>query len=355
MSNRYPHLATQQRPADYRTRPPRYKLPRYGRSNIPRLHVPANMNVPGVVKPGFLAPVIPKYGFARTGLRLFVRLNPWISAALLAYDLYELAKWAQARRPSINGWTSYVNCDLERIGPQSGKWGPNACLVGTPEPSPPWQTGSMWWHHLQKTTPTAINWRTRDRWFYPVDPGANPTILPEAPALPAIPWQEPDLPPWLEPLKPPLRPDYPPIAPPIRLRPPRPVRPEDSDRGPAVKPLPPQPLPRPSRPSKDERERKVKGNYNVRKLLGNILSEMSEAGDFLDALHDALPDKVQAKDGTMFEKFEALFYNLDKVDMNEAFQNLIENQVTDKYYAKLFADMQEVMEGYGLELPSLRL
>ena len=93
----------------------------------------------------------------------------------------------------------------------------------------------------------------------------------------------------------------------------------------------------------------------MRRLLGWLISAASEGGDFLDSLYDALPDSLRSSDDDTAAKFNKVFFNLDKVDFTEAVQNLIANQVEDRYFGKAFGDMTSALEDFGVELPSLKL
>lgn len=94
-------------------------------------------------------------------------------------------------------------------------------------------------------------------------------------------------------------------------------------------------------------------NRATRKGLGFILSQLSEAGDALDAFHSALPKEYQS-DGNMNEKFQALYQHWDKVDMAEAMGNLIEDMVADPKMAQVFDKAQREQEKWGLDLGGLK-
>lgn len=187
-----------------------------------------------------------------------------------------------------------------------------------------------------------------------------PALVPGAVILP--PWLPKPVPhPWLDPLPSPALPQprplpHPPYNKPHFGLPEASVRGVGrseyrSNPGPNAEPL--------RRPRRNERERKIRirdmPNKRTRRILGWLVSAASEAGDFLDSLYDALPKELRSSDDNTAQKFDKVFRNLDKVDFTEAVNNLIANQVEDRYFGKGFGDMADALEEFGIELPTLKL
>jgi len=182
-------------------------------------------------------------------------------------------------------------------------------------------------------------------------------VTPKVPWLPIIPdiW----LPPLLEPLPLPLSPEplpYPKWRPRDEWLPDSDSRGYDDPRG-RVEPEPerdPDPLPR--RPRKDVHERKVKAPLSVwRAIAGKLLSNYSEAGDFVEALFDALPDGVKPKNPTMPEMLQTLYEHYQEIDVAKAIENWVTNNRGDSIWGQGFGVLTDALEAYGLELPTLRL
>lgn len=370
-TNRYPAVA---RDRDYR-RPTRKLVPANDNLRLPKRpvpYIPANDNRP-VPKPTEWAlsrpPRLP--GFRRWS-RLFFRLYPPLAWLLTLYDLYELWRYYQEGglwpKPS-----NYVHCTdpfPEARDIRAMWFAPNICSSYTPGPftttSRPWSPSRPWLHKMfPRATWAQSRWYTEERWFYPEDPG-TPVIRPPIDPLPPPEFPDvPLIPPYDWPLVEPLRPrdPFPDRRRPRdrRLEPLRPRLPEDrvseEPSNPREPDIPIVRLPEPPGPRVRERKWRVRDmpNQKLRRFLGWLISAASEAGDFLDALYDALPDDLRSsKDGTA-EKFDKVFRNLDKVDFTEAVSNLWQNQVTDRYYGQGFGAMADALEDFGLELPSLRL
>lgn len=196
----------------------------------------------------------------------------------------------------------------------------------------------------------------------PEIPGSWPEITPGGDPMP-IPVTDPIIvPPWVEPFVPPGRPRPDPTSPPVRRPPPLrpPPRPEGSTGGstdPWVGPGPrPDTVTNPEPPGPGVRERKVRASHAAaRRFLGWLTGAASEAGDLLDALHDALPDELQAEGKTYADKVEALWQGWEHVDMAEAFENIWSNEVEDKYLGEFFQGVQDGMAISGVDFGGLKL
>lgn len=187
-----------------------------------------------------------------------------------------------------------------------------------------------------------------------ISPGDVPLVLPDNPPI--------IVPPWVEPMRPPGAPAPWPEAPPVR-RPPElqpPVRPEGSQSGNTdprgVPSTPPAVNPSPAGPG--VRERKVRAAHSAaRRFLGWLTSAASEAGDLLDALYDALPEEYQVDEEkpNYQEKLEALYNGWEHVNMEEAFENIWQNEVEDRYLGKFFQGVQDGMAWSGVDFGGLKL
>jgi hypothetical protein len=77
----------------------------------------------------------------------------------------------------------------------------------------------------------------------------------------------------------------------------------------------------------------------------------TEAIDFIDAFHDALPSKYQAKLGaTPQEKAAAVYRHLDKMDVEKAILNLLINHVTDSVLGRSNAAVKKWATDNGIIL-----
>lgn len=333
------------------------------------------------------------------------RLIPLVGWALLAYDLYQLWQWFQQRSSmplSDSGWIqccdsgSSAQINSYAIGSLSvNLTNPFACTAtlcgtagqlysGDPADGIPGFTktgsGSYQKQYLYLGVRNGANTRQTHLKGYmrivarpdrqtPDVPGAWPEWVPETVVPTGIPIPDPigdpyyqPFIPWLDPfLNPPLGPAPYPEGPPVYRPPTQPYRPEMGDSGNDVPQGEFNPTPRPNgdawphRPPKGEKERKIKGGYNrIRAFLGGLLSNMSEVNDVIEALWDALPDSAQTEDANLRQKFNDLYQNADDIDMSEAVQNLVENQVEDKYLAQGFQALNEAYENLGIELGGLR-
>lgn len=158
--------------------------------------------------------------------------------------------------------------------------------------------------------------------------------------------------------------------PPVNPFPPEPAFPPNPEPGTGVKPKPPvdpfvpsvdldtgaigsspRVTPRPGRhykrpPGSNEREKKKNLNRGAfYRILNGLVGFVGEAGDFVDAVYDALPPKVRRwkgrdgkwrdRDANPITKAERIFNNLDKLDVDKAIENIIANQLEDKLIGSL--------------------
>lgn len=341
--------------------------------NIPRLFRPANDNfvrAPRVLPKPFTPPVnvlvrSPSYYPA---LRVFVRFMPWLSAALLAYELWQLYMYYK-RAAVPEGGTTYVKCmDPDPPKQIRRRWGPNICKLYQPSGATHWSMTNRWLHSEQQVT--AGDWfrsDTVERTFFASDPGPlNPASPPAY--FPDIPWPigVPRMPPWLWPLTPPLTPTYPPVSPPVRWPAPgRPVFPNPETpippRGPAPEPrtvsdprISTGGAPKPPGPGVKERKARFLSHSVARNVLGRIISGATEVADFIDALYDALPKELRSNRDTLADKVEKLYTHSDKIDITEAVMNLYNETQMDRGYAQAFKELEQGFADYGIDIGSIR-
>ena len=123
------------------------------------------------------------------------------------------------------------------------------------------------------------------------------------------------------------------------------VVPDAGTMGPPGPPAPPTvgyaipPRPRNARPGGRRKEVKVRMMV-VGRIAWGIVNFITESIDFLDAIHGALPYKLQAKPTkghkpTPTEKAEKVWRHLDELDMAKAVENFVNNQVEDWLYGRM--------------------
>lgn len=371
-TNRYPKVNPTPRRGSRPSPAPRRALPRVEPLK-PRPMKPAKF--PGMPRPSgpfgkrmplptTIPPVVPR--IALPWLRIAARLNPWLFAALTAYELWQLYRdWQPPQGRPVG------SCRTSVGKPQAYGWFLDTC--SSHQSRSIWRETPdnvhRWLHKIEQISPQAWQWATLEYWgpfpveewedfpeFPPVGlPAPVPVpVLPPQPHLPIVPWLPISVPP-LAPMPVPIpRPKF--IPPPANPEDPSEARKRNPRYRPNEKPAPAA-SPRPRPPGRRVKERKLrasKGWVNrVSKLLGLLSSGYSEAGDLVDALHDALPKKYQGRDHPM-AKLEALYEHWDKVDMNEAFTNIWKNVVSDRYQGKAFGQMQDALSEAGFDFPSPR-
>lgn len=93
---------------------------------------------------------------------------------------------------------------------------------------------------------------------------------------------------------------------------------------------------RPSKPKKGEKEKKAQLGKGGQAVWG-ALNSATEAIDLINALHDALPDDKQADDPRdIAEKAQKIFDHFEELDIEQAIENLINEQIEDLVYGKVF-------------------
>lgn len=117
-------------------------------------------------------------------------------------------------------------------------------------------------------------------------------------------------------------------------------------------------------PARREKERKFTDRIGrLTAALVNALDKVSEGGEVIDALYNALPEKVRAVydkahkddvymgpggqynvDGVNW-KAEALYNHWDELDVQQAVENIIANEIEDALYGAAFAAKKNVSYG----------
>jgi len=381
MSNRYPRGAFAA-PADspkVRPTPANDNVPQVRPPRPRRPPMPANDNLPG-----WRPSRIPGGKKAAAGMlrRMLPRLIPVLGWALTAYEIYDLMqRLGDYPHPygSLDpvGYTKYGECS-------GGTWpsGPEMawltvvrpCLssgnYNPPDPAPEqyvqWGVSELAYRWF-KLLPSDVTWSPfRERWGAKEYWQKNPTGPYAAPGI--VPYILPPFPlwfPWVPsiwPLAPPFSPMPQPVPLPVRrpgfepapnpeeAYPPRGYQVPQSQEAPGEEPAP---VIRARPRRKREKEIKVTASNGIRKWLGWALSQYSEIGDLVDALYEALPDELQSKKDTLWDKVEKLYKYSDQIDMAEAMTNIVYDQVTDPKFAEQFQAMQEALAEFGIALPDL--
>lgn len=231
--------------------------------------------------------------------------------------------------------------------------------------STPGYIHERWWRYGIDNPPTPARWRSGKVWYWAGSPdqaGQN-VMVPVAPAVP--PMNNGGLAPLAR-FTPVPRLSYRQAA--GRVTDPYGVRGERNAVGPyaaprragsqadyviaadatgqSVSPTPYAPPHKQQPPPKHEKERKM-SVYSYAGGIGTaalaIVGAVGEAGDFLEALYDALPDDVKPK-GSWFsarreylppsftKRMMALYEHWDKVDLDQAIDNLVINHYEDKLF-----------------------
>lgn len=108
-------------------------------------------------------------------------------------------------------------------------------------------------------------------------------------------------------------------------------------------------------PNPKDKERKLRPGPRLARII-RYLGAVTEAADTVDALYDALPSryrprykktKYEKRNVSYNEKLEALYNHWDQVDMSQAIQNLIEENVKDRIYGEIGKAGGEVSRRLG--------
>jgi len=118
----------------------------------------------------------------------------------------------------------------------------------------------------------------------------------------------------------------------------------------------PIPLSPPKRPDGPHDRKVIPRGTAAAKFIANILGEISESAELIDALFDALPEDTKRRwssgridnrslggqysvSSDLLWKMEALWYNWHNVDINQAIVNVGYNVLEDAFYGKAFGGM----------------
>jgi len=108
-------------------------------------------------------------------------------------------------------------------------------------------------------------------------------------------------------------------------------------------------------PPRGTKEVKVKVLSTALKLAGRF----TEGTEAVDVLYRALPDaykprykdtRYRVKHPTLLQKMEAVYKHLDKVDIPDAVQGLIVNEIQDRFIGKAARQLKAVGRPYGANL-----
>lgn len=334
------------RPPVQRPRVPN-PLPRPPSLPVPRV----NANLPKWAAAGRMAKV-----FGRAGLRGV----PYLGAALLAWDIYDLFMTAPA---GVDGYVRTRTCQ-SKSGTFQDFSTPNCGTQIQAVPSP--VTGRP--SHLYEYEDVGPGVFPGRRRFNPIERWeiVNPVGAPaESPSV--------RTPPRYSPI--PRRPPRPRPRP--RARP----RPRPRPRVPVFPGLPFQPVAEPNGtplakpptshetvvskgrvttrtrrvarrpPGPGVKERKSRAMPNSLVTIQRIVHAVSEANDFLDAAHKALPKKYQVSDKAPPQaKAEAVYRHADEIDINEFLANLRYNEVEDFVLGSANANVDKWARDNGIIL-----
>lgn len=340
---------------------------------------PANDNARGSVDRSLQGQFAAKMA-ARTASLLFRRLNPWVNAAMLLWDLYE---WQQSTLIT-EGWEGSLDCGQppER-GPFPGVPMPSCGIVGfnkSDEGNYGWtdrlEGGVVvrdWYaRYIKKDLENATNISGPVARNY-IMRGVAPSFVPAAPLTVASPYVEPVLPyphdaPRYFPAADPhvVPPGYPVPEPsplPVPLVPGRvqnPDRVEQSEfgYGPRTQGMVnPGPRRRDERrpPRRREKEKKLVAQTNILRFISKLYTGFTEAQDAIDAVYDAIDKKrkkllekewralhaehtrlpggkikTRTPSRRPQDKLQEIYENWDAVDGVEAIRNLLKNELQDR-------------------------
>lgn len=116
-------------------------------------------------------------------------------------------------------------------------------------------------------------------------------------------------------------------------------------RGPILT-LPGEPVPHP--PGPGTKEKKARVGSGLLEIAQGLFHQITEYGDAVDALFDAIPKEKRCKTKSLVGKSACIFLHLDDVDVGDAIVNLAWNQFEDYVIGKgLFAVNQKAAQARG--------
>jgi hypothetical protein len=110
-----------------------------------------------------------------------------------------------------------------------------------------------------------------------------------------------------------------------------------------------------SPPSKGEKERKLKVTGPAYAAI-KFLNEVTEAKDFVEVLHNSLPESLQARyrnttyratNPSVYDQLKAIYANWDSIQVDKAVEGLFYEQLEDMLYGKLGKMSQSIAEQHG--------
>lgn len=356
-----------------------YSLPRFvAPSPLGKMRNPANLNIPRSKRGqrrDFDLPRVPYkraynnyrnwYYLLSLGVKVPLRFNPWTA---VAQELLSNPWIWFDQDPLLGGDYAYNGPGVFKICPFEGDWGSNTFYVDAGEvlgSSLTCLTGQAifsqnfadnpnlhrnLWLMRQYTIVPGLD-RSASLWVRHV-PAGNPAPYPLPGPMPyavpgsSVPWSWPDPYPW-NPFVPETNPlgglaPEPMPLPWRRATANRRRHPESMGEGqpaevPVVRPRPRTVAPPgrhpPARPPR-RREKEQKTNLSKGKwlrLAGGLLGGVSEVGDFVDSLYDAIPYRLRRfeKGRRMTDKIEAIYKHFWRINAAKAIGNFAQNQVED--------------------------
>lgn len=89
-------------------------------------------------------------------------------------------------------------------------------------------------------------------------------------------------------------------------------------------------------------------------IIRDLVETATEVMDFIDCLHDGLPEHLQSKSKTAdpIPKMEAIWQNIEKINMGKVIACLAyENMVEDKIVGRLRGLRDEMQRKFGIKMP----
>ena len=317
------------------------RIPRPANDNLPTPPRPANDNERRIRQAARAA--------ARMLPRAVLRALPGIGAALLAWELYQLYRQLDpAHAPSVipgNTWTREDAC----ANPVNDEGSPhkvtgssvNVCLQGQAvstdrlwedfpgNASPDWDYATHWMP--QNWIGGSVRYQSLERWRRVTEQDEpkwyeNPAQRPR-----------PNLRPWNAPVRgPDIVMPLPHRALPHRRVDEESVPGERSERGytvpaPGVRPRPQLRRYHPRKPGRGTKERKLRVQGGIGAAIWTLASTVTEAGDLIDALYDAIPAQYRrGSHRTVQDRAKVVYRHADKIDLEAAGWNILFNEIQDR-------------------------
>lgn len=335
-------------PAKARPTPTRSPVGRPANDNFRPFPLPANDNKPLRVP--------------TSRLGLVARRLPWIGIALTAYELYEWYTQSTYDDGLQGVWTKGGNCsspgtpwggkpDTIRFSttnnPENHSWHGtcDACLNLQAPSSWNWEDYNFITNSsviLRQRFHTSARVRNIESYWRPASRKGTTDPMPVEPSTQTQPRTNPESVPEaytaIEPLAPPLT-TYVPVEVPYSVVPDlygevwNPTQnPETHGHGYGSAPATASPPQHPSPPGPGVRERKIRvaGSAGILRIINGV----TEALDFVNALHQALPEQYRTPNARPQQQLIDLYNNYQHIDPEQAITNLVLEQVEDYLYGR---------------------